>query len=73
MLSLDNVYTLINYMSVSRWIFLAVAVAVIPYYRWSYPDMYRPFKVSAIIYIYQIYFFLQPSIYFAIWEGTHLF
>ncbi|XP_072013475.1 cystine/glutamate transporter-like isoform X2 [Amphiura filiformis] len=49
MLSGDNVYTLINYMSVSRWIFLAISVAVIPYYRWKYPDLHRPFKVPLIV------------------------
>ena len=46
MLSGDNVYTLISYFSVSRWIFLAVAAAVIPYHRLKYPDVKRPFTVS---------------------------
>ena len=45
MLSGDNVYTLISYLSVSRSIFLAVAAAVIPYHRLKYPDVRRPFTV----------------------------
>ncbi|XP_072013471.1 cystine/glutamate transporter-like [Amphiura filiformis] len=48
-LSGDNVYTLISYLSVSRWIFLAIAAAVIPCHRIKYPDHPRPFTVPLIV------------------------
>ncbi|XP_033115388.1 cystine/glutamate transporter-like isoform X2 [Anneissia japonica] len=42
----DSVYSLINYLSFTRWLFAALTVASVPYFRWKYPDWERPFKVD---------------------------
>ncbi len=42
----DNVYSLINYLSFAKWLYLGLAVAVLPYMRWKRPDLERPFTVS---------------------------
>ncbi|XP_033626493.1 cystine/glutamate transporter-like [Asterias rubens] len=49
MLTSDNVYSLINYLSFAKWLFLGLSAAVLPYMRWKKPDIPRPFKVSLII------------------------
>ena len=41
-----NIQQLVDYMSFTTWLLVSVAVAVIPYSRWKYPDLHRPFKVS---------------------------
>ena len=46
MLTSDNVYSLINYLSFAKWLFLGLSAAVLPYMRWKKPDIPRPFKVS---------------------------
>ena len=48
MLMAPDINTLINYLSFTRWLFISIAVAVIPYYRWKHPDLPRPFKVGII-------------------------
>ncbi|XP_072049830.1 cystine/glutamate transporter-like [Amphiura filiformis] len=47
-LSSNDVLSLINYLSFTRWVFLAIVVIIIPFYRWKYPDMKRPFKVPLL-------------------------
>lgn len=49
MLITDDVYALINYLSFSRWLFIAITVALVPYFRWKYPDLDRPFKVPLVL------------------------
>ncbi|XP_038070106.1 cystine/glutamate transporter-like [Patiria miniata] len=49
MLASDNVYSLINYLSFAKWLFLGLSAAVLPYMRWKRPDIPRPFKVNLII------------------------
>ncbi|XP_033626207.1 cystine/glutamate transporter-like [Asterias rubens] len=49
MLMSPDINTLINYLSFTRWLFISIAVASIPYFRWKYPDMPRPFKVPIIL------------------------
>ncbi|XP_071477747.1 cystine/glutamate transporter-like [Diadema antillarum] len=49
MLTSDNVYKLLNFLSFSRWAFIALAVATIPYHRWKHPDAPRPFKIPVVI------------------------
>lgn len=46
MLTSDSVYSLINFLSFSRWAFIAMATASLPYFRWKFPDAERPFKVN---------------------------
>lgn len=49
MLTTDDVFAMINYLSFSRWLFIAITVATVPYFRWKYPDLERPFKVPLIL------------------------
>ncbi|XP_033626072.1 cystine/glutamate transporter-like [Asterias rubens] len=44
-----DVSSLINYISFTQWLFLSIAVATIPYFRWKYPNMERPFKVPILL------------------------
>ena len=46
MLASDNVYSLINYLSFAKWLFLGLSAAVLPYMRWKRPDLPRTFKVN---------------------------
>ncbi|XP_071959575.1 cystine/glutamate transporter-like [Antedon mediterranea] len=45
----DNVYSLINYMSFTFWLFIGLTTASIPYFRMKYPDWERPFKVNLAV------------------------
>eukprot|EP00057_Strongylocentrotus_purpuratus_P009014 XP_011663488.1 PREDICTED: cystine/glutamate transporter [Strongylocentrotus purpuratus] len=45
----DDVYSLINYAGATGWLFSALVVSIIPYYRWKYPNLKRPFKVPVFI------------------------
>ncbi|KAI8521128.1 hypothetical protein Bbelb_008820 [Branchiostoma belcheri] len=47
MLTSNDVYRLINFLSAVRWLFIGLATATVPYLRWRRPDMHRPFKCSA--------------------------
>ncbi|XP_041458659.1 cystine/glutamate transporter-like [Lytechinus variegatus] len=49
MLISGDVSSLINYTGFAGWFFTALACAVIPYYRWKYPNLKRPFKVPLVI------------------------
>ncbi|XP_033096274.1 cystine/glutamate transporter-like [Anneissia japonica] len=46
---MSDVKTLINYLSFSRWLFIALTTAIIPYYRYKYPHLHRPFKVPMVL------------------------
>ncbi|KAJ8041320.1 Cystine/glutamate transporter [Holothuria leucospilota] len=68
MLVSDSVYSLINFLSFSRWVFIAMATASLPYFRWKYPDAERPFKVPLVIpviFILMAVFMVGGSIYSA--------
>ncbi|XP_072024711.1 cystine/glutamate transporter-like [Amphiura filiformis] len=45
----DNVYSLINYLSFAKWLYLGLAVCVLPYMRWKRPDIERPFTVPLVV------------------------
>ncbi|PIK52634.1 putative cystine/glutamate transporter, partial [Apostichopus japonicus] len=49
MLMTDDVYSLINYLSFCRWLAIAMTVMTVPYFRWKYPDLKRPFKVPLVL------------------------
>eukprot|EP00057_Strongylocentrotus_purpuratus_P019953 XP_011674427.1 PREDICTED: cystine/glutamate transporter [Strongylocentrotus purpuratus] len=49
MLISDDVGTLINYLSFTRWLFIGITCAIIPYYRWKHPELPRPFKVPLAV------------------------
>ncbi|KAJ8041674.1 Cystine/glutamate transporter [Holothuria leucospilota] len=49
MLTVDDIYSLINYLSFSRWLFIGMTCASVPYFRWKYPHIDRPFKVHLLI------------------------
>ncbi|XP_063953966.1 cystine/glutamate transporter-like isoform X2 [Lytechinus pictus] len=66
MLISGDVSSLINYTGFAGWFFTALACAVIPYYRWKYPNLKRPFKVPLvipIIFVFCALFLVGMSIY----------
>ncbi|PIK43573.1 putative cystine/glutamate transporter [Apostichopus japonicus] len=68
MLTSDSVYSLINFLSFSRWAFIAMATASLPYFRWKFPDAERPFKVPLalpIIFVFLSIFMVAGSVYSA--------
>ncbi|XP_029917749.1 cystine/glutamate transporter [Myripristis murdjan] len=44
-----DIYSLLNFMSFLRWLFIGVAVLGLIYLRYTQPDLPRPFKVPLII------------------------
>ncbi|XP_062857041.1 cystine/glutamate transporter [Trichomycterus rosablanca] len=48
-LFLGDIYSLLNFMSFLRWLFIGVAVVGLIYMRYSRPNMHRPFKVPIFI------------------------
>ncbi|KAG9272313.1 cystine/glutamate transporter [Astyanax mexicanus] len=48
-LFLGDIYSLLNFMSFLRWLFIGVAVLGLIYLRYTCPDMPRPFKVPIFI------------------------
>ncbi|XP_041455204.1 Y+L amino acid transporter 2-like [Lytechinus variegatus] len=48
-LMVDDVFTLIQYQSFVMVAFQAITVCIIPYSRWKYPDLNRPFKVPVLV------------------------
>ncbi|XP_072519410.1 cystine/glutamate transporter [Salminus brasiliensis] len=48
-LFLGDIYSLLNFMSFLRWLFIGVAVVGLIYLRYTRPDMPRPFKVPIFI------------------------
>ncbi|XP_066505156.1 cystine/glutamate transporter [Hoplias malabaricus] len=48
-LFLGDIYSLLNFMSFLRWLFIGVAVVGLIYMRYTRPDMPRPFKVPIFI------------------------
>ncbi|KAL0974223.1 hypothetical protein UPYG_G00217350 [Umbra pygmaea] len=48
-LFVGDIYSLLNFMSFLRWLFIGVAVLGLIYMRYTRPDMPRPFKVPIII------------------------
>ncbi|XP_072898791.1 cystine/glutamate transporter-like isoform X1 [Hemitrygon akajei] len=49
MLFVGDIYSLLNFMSFVRWLFIGLAVAGLIYMRHTRPDMPRPFKVPLFI------------------------
>ncbi|XP_018601840.1 cystine/glutamate transporter [Scleropages formosus] len=48
-LFLGDIYSLLNFMSFMRWLFIGIAVLGLIYLRFTRPDMERPFKVPLFI------------------------
>uniref|UniRef100_A0A667WL16 Solute carrier family 7 member 11 n=1 Tax=Myripristis murdjan TaxID=586833 RepID=A0A667WL16_9TELE len=44
-----DIYSLLNFMSFLRWLFIGVAVLGLIYLRYTQPDLPRPFKVSVFV------------------------
>ncbi|XP_002736025.1 cystine/glutamate transporter-like [Saccoglossus kowalevskii] len=68
MLINDNVYSLINYLSFLRWLFIGLTITAIPYLRWKRPHLPRPFKVPLvlpIIFALCAFFMVGTSLYSA--------
>ncbi|KAJ1217338.1 hypothetical protein NDU88_004932 [Pleurodeles waltl] len=49
MLFSADIYSLLNFLSFARWLFIGLAVAGLIYLRYKRPDMPRPFKVPIFI------------------------
>ncbi|XP_075061554.1 cystine/glutamate transporter-like [Mixophyes fleayi] len=49
MLFIGDVYSLLNFLSFARWLFIGMAVVGLLYLRYKRPEMHRPFKVPIII------------------------
>ncbi|XP_040482240.1 cystine/glutamate transporter isoform X3 [Ursus maritimus] len=49
MLFSGDLYSLLNFLSFARWLFIGLAVAGLIYLRYKRPDMHRPFKVPLFI------------------------
>ncbi|XP_033115360.1 cystine/glutamate transporter-like [Anneissia japonica] len=45
----ESVYNLITYLSFTRWLFVSLTVATVPYFRWKHPEWERPFKVPMFV------------------------
>ncbi|XP_072051848.1 cystine/glutamate transporter-like [Amphiura filiformis] len=46
MMAFNDVYALLNYLSFSTWLFTGIAISIVPYWRWKYPNIERPYKVG---------------------------
>lgn len=44
-LFVGDIYSLLNFMSFLRWLFIGVVVLGLIYLRYTKPDLHRPFKV----------------------------
>ncbi|XP_006977662.1 cystine/glutamate transporter [Peromyscus maniculatus bairdii] len=49
MLFSGDLYSLLNFLSFARWLFMGLVVAGLIYLRYKRPDMHRPFKVPLFI------------------------
>lgn len=49
MLFSGDLYSLLNFLSFARWLFIGLAVGGLIYLRYKRPDMHRPFKVTSAI------------------------
>uniref|UniRef100_A0A4W3GB36 Cystine/glutamate transporter n=1 Tax=Callorhinchus milii TaxID=7868 RepID=A0A4W3GB36_CALMI len=55
---MSDIYSLLNFLSFARWLFIGLSVSGLIYLRYKRPDMPRPFKV---IYTWPIYITLIPD------------
>ncbi|CAI9550965.1 unnamed protein product, partial [Staurois parvus] len=49
MLFTGDIYSLLNFLSFPRWLFIGLSVAGLIYLRYKRPEMHRPFKVPIFI------------------------
>lgn len=54
MLFTGDLYSLLNFLSFARWLFIGLAVAGMIYLRYKRPDMPRPFKVTMVTWLFSI-------------------
>ncbi|XP_011672963.2 cystine/glutamate transporter [Strongylocentrotus purpuratus] len=45
----DDIIALVEYLGFIDVVFESVTIAIVPYYRWKYPDIPRPYKVPLVI------------------------
>ncbi|XP_071496386.1 cystine/glutamate transporter-like [Diadema antillarum] len=48
-LTISDVYRLINFLSTTGWIMNGMTCSIVPYMRWKRPELERPFKVPLVI------------------------
>ncbi|XP_045432737.1 cystine/glutamate transporter isoform X3 [Pipistrellus kuhlii] len=66
MLFSGDLYSLLNFLSFARWLFIGLAVAGLIYLRYKRPDMHRPFKVPLFIpalFSFTCFFMVALSLY----------
>ncbi|XP_008577039.1 PREDICTED: cystine/glutamate transporter, partial [Galeopterus variegatus] len=66
MLFSGDLYSLLNFLSFARWLFIGLAVAGLIYLRYKCPDMHRPFKVPLFIpalFSFTCFFMVALSLY----------
>ncbi|XP_063951515.1 Y+L amino acid transporter 2-like isoform X2 [Lytechinus pictus] len=62
----DDIIVLVEYLGFIDVVFETVTIAIVPYYRWKYPDMPRPYKVPlviAFVYMAALLFIASMSLY----------
>ncbi|XP_041453965.1 cystine/glutamate transporter-like isoform X1 [Lytechinus variegatus] len=62
----DDVIVLIEYTMFVDLLFILLTCCILPYYRWKYPDIHRPFKIPLFvvgIYISSVLFLLGIALY----------
>ncbi|XP_033115407.1 cystine/glutamate transporter-like [Anneissia japonica] len=67
-LTSNSIYSLINYLSFTKWLFLGLSAATIPYNRWKHPEWKRPFKVPLFVpvtFVVFCFFLVSMSLYSA--------
>ena len=45
----NDIIVLVEYLGFADVVFETITVAIVPYYRWKYPDLPRPYKVNFIL------------------------
>lgn len=45
----DDIIALVEYLGFIDVVFESVTIAIVPYYRWKYPDIPRPYKVRLLL------------------------
>ncbi|XP_003725429.3 Y+L amino acid transporter 2 [Strongylocentrotus purpuratus] len=58
----DDIFTIIAYVGFVENIFDTITIAIVPYYRWKYPDRERTVKVPLVL----VFFYMSCQIFIAV-------
>ncbi|XP_063951508.1 cystine/glutamate transporter-like isoform X2 [Lytechinus pictus] len=62
----NDIIVLVEYLGFADVVFETITVAIVPYYRWKYPNLDRPYKVPlivALLYLATLIFIASMSLY----------